>query len=264
VIPLLSPVASAVIEQLARARALLAFDFDGTLAPIVEDRTQAEMRCETRALLRAAALLYPCAVVSGRTRADVAARVRDVPLVAVVGCHGAEPGFGPLDRSLARRVASWRAALERSLRGYEGIEIEDKRFSLALHHRRARSWRDAERDARSAASALDGAVVFGGIAAVNVVPEDAPTKGDAIRELCARLGTRAAMYVGDDRTDEEAFRSDAVGVAVRVGPAAETAAAYAIPEQRDLDDLLRALIDARLRQDGKRGRSEGLVRLMAS
>jgi trehalose 6-phosphate phosphatase len=263
VIPLLSPMASAVIEQIARARALLAFDFDGTLAPIVDDRTQAQLRCETRALLRATALLYPCAVVSGRTRADVAARVSDVPLVAIVGCHGAEPGFGPLDRSLARRVASWRAELERSLCGYEGIEIEDKRFSIALHHRRAHSWRDAERDARSAASALEGAVVFGGIAAVNVVPEEAPTKGDAIRELCARLGTRAAVYVGDDRTDEEAFRSEAVGVSVRIGAVADTAAAYSIPDQRDLDDLLRALIDARLRQDGTGRRCEGLVRLLA-
>src|SRR5690349_2822264 len=113
-----------VVSEIARARTLLAFDFDGTLAPIVADRTAAAMRDETRALLRAAALLYPCAVISGRARADVAARLKGVPLAAVVGCHGAEPGFGPLDRTLERSVASWRSRLAVALRGCDGIEVE--------------------------------------------------------------------------------------------------------------------------------------------
>ncbi len=93
-IPVLSPAAAPAIAAAARARALLALDFDGTLAPIVADRREARMRDATRALLRAAAVLYPCAVVSGRARADVAARVADAPLLAVVGSHGAEPGPG--------------------------------------------------------------------------------------------------------------------------------------------------------------------------
>src|SRR5512134_2919992 len=126
--------ASAVVDQIARERTLLAFDFDGTLAPIVDDRSAAAMRAETRALLRATSLLYPCAVISGRTRADVAARVQDVPLVAIVGCHGAEPGFGPIDTGLERRVASWRAALSGALADAD-VEIEDKRLGIALHYR---------------------------------------------------------------------------------------------------------------------------------
>ncbi len=261
--PFLSASGAAVVDEIARAHALLAFDFDGTLAPIVEDRDRAIMRGETRALLRATALLYPCAVISGRMRSDVAARVREVPLVAVVGCHGAEAGFGPLDRSLEVRVASWRGVLEDALRGCEGIELEDKRFSIALHYRRARSWRDAERRALAAAAALDGAVVFGGHAVVNVLPEDAPTKGDAVRQLCARLGTRVAVYVGDDRTDEEAFRSEVVGISIRVGGERASSAAYWLPDQRQLDALLRALVAARARQAGLGDRWEGLVRVMA-
>jgi trehalose 6-phosphate phosphatase len=259
---ILSAAGSAVIEEVARARTLLAFDFDGTLAPIGEDRARADMRAETRALLRATALLYPCAVISGRTRSDVSSRVRDVPLVAVVGCHGAEPGFGPLDCSLERRVASWRGALEQALCGCEGIEMEHKRFSVALHYRRARSWRDAERLALSAAGALEGAVVFGGHAVVNVLPKDAPTKGDAIRELCDRLGARMAIYVGDDRTDEEAFRSEVVGISVSVGGERDSSAGYRLAGQREVDDLLRALLAARARQDGLGERWEGLVRVM--
>jgi trehalose 6-phosphate phosphatase len=261
--PFPSPQAAAVVDEIAGARALLAFDFDGTLAPIVEDRTRAAMRAETRALLRATALLYPCAVISGRRRADVAARVNGVPLVAVVGCHGAEAGFGPLDRAIEARVASWRPELERALAGADGIELEDKRFGIALHYRRARSWPEAERRALSAAAALEGAVVFGGNAVVNVVPRDAPTKGDAIRAACERLGARVAVYVGDDRTDEEAFRADVVSVSIRVGAERDSAAAYALPDQRGVDDLLRALLDARTRRDGRGERWEGLARLMA-
>jgi trehalose 6-phosphate phosphatase len=259
---ILSEAGSAVIDEVARARTLLAFDFDGTLAPIVEDRAQASMRGETRALLRATALLYPCAVISGRIRSDVASRVSDVTLAAVVGCHGAEPGFGPLDRSLERRVASWRGELERALGECDGIDIEDKKFSIALHYRRARSWPDAERCALSVAARLDGAVVFGGHAVVNVLPKDAPTKGDAIRELCNRLGARIAMYVGDDRTDEEAFRSEVVGIPIRVGGEGDSFAEYGLADQRQIDDLLRSLITARARQDGLGERWEGLVRVM--
>lgn len=252
----------AAIDEIARSRTLLTFDFDGTLAPIVDDRGAAQMRDETRALLRATALLYPCAVVSGRTRSDVAARVSDAPLLAVVGCHGAEPGFGPLDRSLERRVASWRGELERMLHGCEDVELEDKRFSIALHYRKARAWPDAERRAFAAAAALDGAVVFGGNAVVNVLPEGAPTKADAVRHLCERLGARVAVYVGDDRTDEEAFRCEAVGISVRVGGETDSSAEYCLAEQRQVDDLLRALLAARARHDGFGDRWEGLVRVM--
>jgi len=251
-----------VARRVARDRALLVFDFDGTLAPIVEDRAQATMRSETRALLRATALLYPCAVISGRMRSDVAARVSDVPLVAVIGCHGAEAGFGPLDRSLQRRVASWRGELERALRGCAGIEIEDKRFSIAVHTRRARSRPEAERRVRSAAAMLDGAVVFGGHAVVNVLPEDAPTKGDAVRQLCERFGTRIAMYVGDDRTDEEAFRAEVVGMSILVGGERDSSAGYRLADQSHVDALLCALVAARARQDGRGDRWEGLVRAM--
>jgi trehalose 6-phosphate phosphatase len=254
--------ASAIVDEIARQRTLLAFDFDGTLAPIVDDRSGAAMRPETRALLRATALLYPCAVISGRTRSDVAARVADVPLVAIVGCHGAEPGFGPIDAGLERRVASWRAALARALPDGE-IEIENKRMGIALHYRRARSPEEAGRRALAAAAALEGAVVFGGHAVVNVIPRDAPTKGDAIRELCARLGARVAVYVGDDRTDEEAFRAEVVAISICVGGAADSCAEWSVADQRHVDDLLRALVAARARQDGLGDRWEGLVRAMA-
>jgi trehalose 6-phosphate phosphatase len=263
-IEILSPAAAHVLEELARTRTLLAFDFDGTLAPIVTDRAAAAMRPTTRALLRTAALLYPCAVVSGRTRADVASRVANVPLVALIGNHGAEPGFGPVDAGVVARVAAWRRDLEGALDAVDGIELEDKRFSIAFHYRKARSWAEAERRILDAVGRLDEARILHGHAVVNVVPADAPTKGDALRELCARLGSRVAVYVGDDCTDEDAFRSTVASISIRVGDAPGSCARYRLSAQEDMDDLLRALVAARARQDGLGHGWQGLVRAVES
>ena len=128
----------------------------------------------------------------------------------------------------------------------------------------ARSWSAAERRATAAARRLPGATVLGGHAVVNVVPAEAPTKGDAVAALCARLGARSAVYVGDDETDEDAFRAGVVGVSIAIGGARESAASYRLPDQAQVDDLLRALICARVEQDGRGARWEGLVRAVRS
>ena len=259
-IPILSRDGRAAVEDVARNRTLLAFDFDGTLAPIVPDRASAAMRDSTRALLRTAALLYPCAVVSGRPRRDVVARTEGIPLVAIVGNHGAEPGFGPVDRRIAGRVATWRSAVAARIAAVPSVDLEDKRLSLALHYRGARSRPAALHAILAAVADLEGARIFAGDAVVNVVPVEAPTKGDAMRFLCERLGTRVAAYVGDDTTDEEAFQSDVVHVAIHVGPSGASAARFSLPMQDAVDDLLRLLVAIRARQEGLGERWEGLVR----
>src|SRR6266536_2981490 len=204
------------LDDLAARRALLAFDFDGTLAPIVGDRDAAQMRPETRRLLRALALLYPCAVISGRER-----------------------GIVP------------------------GLDVEDKWFSVAVHYRHVRSRATARGLVLRVATALERARVFGGRAVMNIVPAEAPDKGSALQELLRRAGPRPVLYVGDDRTDEDVFRSTRVDVGVHVGRTARSAAAWYVPRQAAVDDLLRALIAACTRRDGLGDRSEGLLRAVA-
>ncbi|BDG02309.1 trehalose-phosphatase [Anaeromyxobacter oryzae] len=260
--PILSMAGREAVLEIARGRALLALDFDGTLAPIVPDRNAARVRSDTAGLLRTAALMYPCAVVSGRSRGDVASRLPRVPLVAVIGNHGAEAAFGPLDRGLERQVAAWHGPLSDALAATQGVDVEDKYFSIAVHYRAAPSWDLARRRILDAAARLGNVRIFDGHAVVNLVPADAPTKADALEDLSRRLGARAVAYVGDDATDEEAFRSGAVTYPVRIGHGRETAARFALPDQAAIDDLLRALIAARAQQDGLGARWEGLVRVM--
>jgi trehalose 6-phosphate phosphatase len=258
--PILSRAGSELLAQLAAERALLAFDFDGTLAPLVADRQAAAMRDATRGLLRTLALLYPCAVISGRAREDVRGRLSGLPLVAVVGNHGAEAGHGPLPRGLLEHVARWSERLAGLLGGAEGVEIEDKGLSIALHYRRAARPREARGRIQAAAAGLEGAVALEGHDVVDLTLRGAPTKGDALRDLCRRLGIGQALYVGDDATDEDAFRSQVVRVGVRVGTDPRTAARYFLADQPEVDELLRALIVARLRVDGYTGSNEGVLR----
>lgn len=248
-----------VLDQIAKARALLAFDYDGTLAEYVRERAAVGMRLDTRKLLHTAALLYPCAVVSGRARADLAARVEGMPLVGIVGNHGAEPEFGFRDVALQARVAEWQALLQRALVDEEGIEIENKGLSIALHYRRAQFWSEARRRIRAAILRLEYAITFEGYAVVNVLPRGAPTKANAIRRMCERFGLNVVVWVGDNQSGDESFRCDAVTVAIRIGIEAASRARFALPGQADIDELLRALIIARARLDGREGDCDAIA-----
>ncbi len=261
-IPILSSAGAGVLERIASARTLLAFDFDGTLAPLVEDRRAAAIPAETLRLLRATALFYSCAVISGRARADVAERVAGVPLVAVVGNHGAEVGQGPLEGPVQELVAGWHDRLTAALADVAGVEIENKGFSLAVHHRRAASPREALERIRAALARLEGAVTSEGLAVVDVLPASAPDKGDALRTLRRRLRSSPVVFVGDDQTDETAFRCEVVEVGIRVGEDPRSAARWFIPDQREVNALLRALVLARVRRDGYTGSSEGVLRAL--
>jgi trehalose 6-phosphate phosphatase len=259
---ILSEEARSVLDGVARERMLVVFDFDGTLAPLVDDPDAARMSDATRTLLRLVSLLYPCAVISGRSRCDVTPRLDGVPLVSIVGNHGAEAAHGPVDRSVRALVAGWADVARASLAGMEGIDVEDKGLSLAIHYRRASSQPEAELAVAAAARALKGARLFRGHAVVNVVPPYLHDKGAAVAGVLSRIGRGRAMYVGDDTTDEDAFRSNAVEVSVRVGHSTASAAGYFIPTQPDIDDLLRALVGARRRLEGLDEQVEGLERAL--
>lgn len=240
----------------ARVRpVLLAFDYDGVLAPLVKKPSGAHMRPRTRLLLARVARHYPVAVVSGRAWKDVATFV-DGLAPTIVGNHGFELGRpARVPTSVLRKVRGWRRRLERALAGVEGVHFEDKRSTLAVHYGLARAWRQAERAVYEAANQLEGTRLIPGKKVVNVLPHDFPSKGDAVRTLVARLGCEGAVYVGDDVTDEDAFAVGAplvFGVHVGKGP---SLAPWRVAEQRDVDRLIELLIDVRAGRARRRPRT---------
>lgn len=235
-----------VLAQLAWSRVLVAFDFDGTLAPIVADREDAQMRVRTSALFAKVCGLYPAAVISGRSRRDVSSRLGDVPVKYVVGNHGLEPGASL--EEFGKQIAQARASLEVTLTGLAGVDVEDKRYSLALHYRRSRNKRIARAALFAAVAALPVPMrVVTGKLVLNVVPNGAANKGDALLELRNLEQADTALYVGDDVTDEDVFKLDQPGrlFTVRVGESRTSAAAYFLRGQGEIDRLLEKLIALR-------------------
>lgn len=234
------------LESLALSQALLAFDFDGTLAPIVGQRHRARMRPKTARLFAQLCRLYPCAVISGRARADVAARLGRAAVKYVVGSHGAD--WGAARDGLGREMRAARRLLEATLSGHEGVELEDKRYSLAVHYR-------APERSACVYALVDAAVrrlpfalrVTHGKRVVNVVSSQAPNKGNALCRLRAAARADRALYVGDDLTDEDVFRLRPAArlVTVRVGASRHSAAAYFLSDQEEIDRLLARLLELR-------------------
>jgi trehalose 6-phosphate phosphatase len=243
-----------VLETFARSRTLLAFDFDGTLAPIVTDPDRAAMRPSTRRLLRQVAKLYPCVVISGRSRSDVVRRVRGVRLAEVIGNHGIEPWHAAA--AAHRRVRGWIPLLKERLGGIQGVVIEDKGLSLAIHYRSSREKRKARARILAAAGRLGGVRLLGGKQVLNVLPGGAPHKGLALERARARLGCDTAVYVGDDETDEDVFALDRPDklLAIRVGRKRDSAAAYCIRTRAEIDRVLESLLACRPRLTAEHGR----------
>ncbi len=242
-----------VLAQLASSRVLLAFDFDGTLAPIVADRERAKMRIRTSALLQTVSELYPCAVISGRAQLDVTTRLGRSGVKHVVGNHGIEPGAEADIAGFAREIAIVRPLLEVALVDHPGVEIEDKRYSLAIHYRRARRKRAARAAIDRAVAALPRPMrVIPGKLVANVIPVGARNKGDILLELRDQEPADIALYVGDDVTDEDVFTLDQPGrlLAMRVGKTKLSAARFFLHDQREIDSLLEWMV--KLRKDRRR------------
>jgi trehalose 6-phosphate phosphatase len=241
-----------MLKQLAKERTLCAFDFDGTLSAIVEEPELAVIQPRTRTLLGSVALLYPCIVVSGRMRMDVLGKLGGVNVASVIGNHGAEKNGAESRHAVTataqvtkKQVEQWKAAIEPQLARVDGVRIEDKGLSLAIHYRQAEKTGEARRMVLDATRLLRHARVFGGKMVVNVVADNAPHKGDALAVERERLGCDWVLYVGDDENDEDAFALDGNVVSVRVGRKLRSRARYYLRSQAEINDLLEMLTQMR-------------------
>lgn len=224
------------LETQLRTGTLLAFDFDGTLAPIVADPAQARIRPRTARLLTAVCRRFKCVVISGRAGTDVSTLLDGIPLWATVGNHGAELSPG---ESFERRVRDWVEVVSDALHGLSGVSVEDKGLSLSIHYRNAQDPVEVLRRVDAVSRTLSGVRAVGGKLVVNLVPSGSPDKGKALDLLRHRAGCARAMFVGDDVTDEDAFslpRSEVISV--RVGELESSAAMYYLQDQEEIDDLL--------------------------
>lgn len=196
---------------------LVVLDFDGVLAPIVERPEDAAPPPGMVAAVEALAARTPVALVSGRPIAELDERLGVLPVV-YAGGHGAEVRTAEGERSafvdpasVADVLDGLAAELEGLLEGEDGWQIERKAASLAVHHRRvAPTRRDdllprvhAAFDVRR--SEGPGFEVLDGKAVVELRPSGVD-KGRALAWIADRLEAARPLVLGDDVTDEDAFR----------------------------------------------------------
>jgi trehalose 6-phosphate phosphatase len=235
-------------EAFMQGRPLLGFDYDGTLAPIVKDPKKALMRESTRALFADVVQRFPCAVIGGRSRHDVAALLDGLAPLAIIGNHGIETEDGDLPPPPEDLLSAWQEELDERLETMPGVVVEDKLYSLTVHYRASPDPRAARRLALSAARSLESVRVVAGIQSLNLLPKGAPHKGAALLRAAAKAQCSTALFVGDDRTDEDAFGAAPGRVlGIRIGPSDRSAARWCLRDQLEIDRLLQRLLQLRVR-----------------
>ncbi|MPY81018.1 MAG: trehalose-phosphatase [Actinophytocola sp.] len=241
----------AIVHIARTPRLLVACDYDGTLAPIVENPDTARPLPESVGAMRSLAALHEttAAVISGRALRDLATLSRLPAEVHLVGSHGSEFDIGfvhELDADARELHRKLEVELDRLVVGVPGVSLEIKPASVAVHVRRAEP-----DDAQCVIDAVhdgpcrwDGVTVTDGKAVVelSVVPTD---KGRALDILRHQVGATAAIFLGDDVTDEKAFaRLSGPDLGVKVGEG-ESIAQYRIDTANDVATVLAFLLEER-------------------
>ena len=244
------------VEEIAGRgdRSLVIFlDYDGTLTPIVSRPDQAVLMDSVRAILSTLAAKMPVAILSGRELEDVRKRVA-IDEIVYAGSHGFDiSGPHGLRRQEATEFLPALDLAEKELReklaGIAGALIERKCFSIATHYRNVN-----ETEVPRIAAAvneimerhrklrrIDGKKVY------ELLPNIEWDKGKAVLWLLEKLDLERAnalpIYIGDDRTDEDAFRAlekRGVGILVSEEPR-PTAARYSLRDPSEVERFLHEL-----------------------
>lgn len=258
-------ITSAIGKRLDGSPLLVMLDVDGTLAPIAPTPEQAAVPPATLTVLRQLVRIpgVTLAFVSGRAAADTW-RMTSVDGAWVAGNHGIElrrpDGDVVVDASVLRHeadIATAAGTLQADLGAIRGAIVENKRWTISVHYRLVADADVPRLMERSRQVAADRDLrVLDGKKIVELRPPAEVNKGTAVKALLERTGvTRdsgSAIYVGDDRTDEDAFSAlrDALprGVTVRVGvPSGKspTLAEFSIGRPEELRELLEWIAERR-------------------
>lgn len=238
------------LKAIAAAPVLLvASDYDGTISPLVEDPELATPSPRALAALRALSTLdhTHALILSGRSRADLARFCGDDHHLRLVGSHGAEDAEGHCPDSPHELLETLARDLDEIAASGPGLKVERKPLAVALHVRAA-----TEPVAQRALAAVlqgpaltPGVVVRHGSKVIELCVTSAD-KGAAFASERFLAGATAALFIGDDLTDEDVFTTlthTDLGVKVGDGP---TAALHRVADVADVEELLEATLALRL------------------
>ncbi len=254
---------SALRDLAARPSILVALDFDGVLAPLVDDPAQSRITPPAVDVLARLESMpgIQLALISGRA-ADTLVELAEVPAgTRVVGSHGAQRGHVGRTAEGARELVADpleltpdQAALHQQVRTraeelaerYDGAWVEIKPASVVVHSRNT----DPQGGAALTEEVLAGPATLPGlrvqhgkdVVEMSVVHA---TKGEALVDLRADIAPDGLLFAGDDVTDEDAFAVlEPVDVGIKVGDG-PTAAQFRVLDPDELTAVLMRLLELR-------------------
>lgn len=265
------PSALGMFEEIMNAskgkQIVIFLDYDGTLSPIVQDPDQAFMANEMREAVRDVAEYFPTAIVSGRSRDKVHSFVRLSELY-YAGSHGMDikgPAKGHKNRKgdqgvlfqpakdfLPMMDEVYKALLEET-KSTPGAKVENNKFCLSVHFRRVdeKLWADLAEKVKSVLKEYPKLRSTQGRKVLEIRPTIKWDKGKALEFLLETLGFANSdkvlpIYIGDDRTDEDAFKvlrkkGQGLGILVSKSPK-DTDASYSLEEPSEVMYFLQRLV----------------------
>lgn len=240
----------------------LFFDYDGTLTPIIGTPDKAILPSETKELLKRLIKNRKCelAIISGRALKDIKKKV-DIPDIVYVGNHGLEiegPKIrfeSPISARYKRILQHIKDDLNTNLSAINGAFMEDKGLSLSIHYRLV------DRKIISEVKTIfhettilhilrDDIKVKTGKKVFEIRPSIEWDKGRVVLWLLARwrfaLKDKDIMpvYLGDDVTDEDAFKAlKKRGISIFVGMPNSSYATYYLKDTDEVKGFLRLILD---------------------
>lgn len=237
-----------VLENLASVDTLYAFDFDGTLSPIVTDYRDAKTSAIINDLMMKLCALVPVAIISGRSVTDLK-RILNFSPKYLIGNHGLEGVLSEMEveaiKTKCNECKKIIVDFGSVIFGDIGIVLEDKIFSFSLHYRNAADPEKAEKIIHEAIKLLPiEAEIIKGKSVINVLPSLEINKGYAFRKILLLENKQYSFFIGDDETDEDIFDiADPNCLTVRVERSPKSKAKFYINNQSEIEILLTKILN---------------------
>lgn len=256
-LPELTSQINSFLKKLENQKLALFLDYDGTLTPIVSRPEDAIISPEMKQAVYQLSTLVPVAVISGRDRKDVEKMVGLENLI-YSGSHGFDtkgPDFEYQHEAGVNCLPEFDAAeeeLKQALDGIENAKVERKLFAIAVHYRNVEEnmVSKVEAIADKTYQKYDCLKKTGGKKIIELKPDIDWHKGKALLWLLDKLDLNKSsilpVYIGDDVTDEDAFKAlpEVNGVGILVGDHdQDTQANYRLEKVEQVKDFLEQMIE---------------------
>ncbi|MDO9289416.1 MAG: trehalose-phosphatase [Thermodesulfovibrionales bacterium] len=235
----------------------LFLDYDGTLVPIQKDPSLCVLSDKIKSQLKLLVGSRRCylTILSGRSLPDIK-KMTGIKNIYCGGNHGLDIS-GPSIRYTHPKALSTRQfiikikkLLDKEIRTIKGAWLEDKKFTLSLHFRSART-EDIPRVKKIFYDVADEFLeknllaIIKGKKVLELVPDVSWNKGKAVRWILQRLKNECMpIYIGDDQTDETAFKAlRKKGITIRVGKSKKTFADYYLNGYREVSSILKQILE---------------------